>query len=57
MGDTSCEKLPVEMCGAGCTLEEGEEECQIFDDNDVKVMPVLWSPQLQPLRSQCRDGE
>merc|ERR1711976_404282 len=21
------EKLPVEICGAGCTLEEGEEEC------------------------------
>jgi len=27
VGDTSCEKLPVEICGAGCTLEEGEEEC------------------------------
>merc|ERR1712170_307173 len=24
VGDTSCEKLPVEICGAGCTLEEGE---------------------------------
>ena len=27
VGDTSCEKLPVEICGAGCVLEEGEEEC------------------------------
>merc|ERR1712170_36125 len=27
VGDTACEKLPVEICGAGCTLEEGEEEC------------------------------
>merc|ERR1711874_139737 len=27
VGDTSCEKLPVEICGAGCTFEEGEEEC------------------------------
>merc|ERR1711892_119732 len=27
VGDTGCEKLPVEICGAGCTFEEGEEEC------------------------------
>ena len=27
MGDTSCEKLPVEICGAGCVVEEGPEEC------------------------------
>ena len=27
VGDTSCEKLPVEICGAGCVTEEGEEEC------------------------------
>jgi hypothetical protein len=27
VGDTKCEKLPVEICGAGCTTEEGEEEC------------------------------
>ena len=27
VGDTSCEKLPVEICGAGCTFEEGPEEC------------------------------
>merc|ERR1711971_143429 len=27
VGDTGCEKLPVEICGAGCVLEEGEEEC------------------------------
>merc|ERR1719312_1998281 len=27
VGDTACEKLPVEICGAGCTYEEGEEEC------------------------------
>merc|ERR1711963_1286109 len=25
VGDTSCEKLPIEICGAGCTFEEGEE--------------------------------
>ena len=27
VGDTSCEKLPIEICGAGCTYEEGAEEC------------------------------
>ena len=27
VGDTGCERLPVEICGAGCTFEEGEEEC------------------------------
>jgi hypothetical protein len=27
VGDTQCEKLPVEICGAGCVTEEGPEEC------------------------------
>jgi hypothetical protein len=27
VGDTHCEKLPVEICGAGCVTEEGAEEC------------------------------
>merc|ERR1711892_1389525 len=27
VGDTGCEKLPIEICGAGCTYEEGAEEC------------------------------
>merc|ERR1711935_355950 len=27
VGDTSCEKLPVEICGAGCVTIEGTEEC------------------------------
>merc|ERR1719295_1835905 len=27
VGDTGCEKLPVEICGAGCVYEEGGEEC------------------------------
>jgi len=27
VGDTACEKLPIEICGAGCTYEEGEQEC------------------------------
>ena len=27
VGDSQCVKLPVEVCGAGCTYQEGEEEC------------------------------
>jgi len=27
VGDTSCEKLPVEICGRGCETVEGAEEC------------------------------
>ena len=27
VGDTNCQKLPVEICGQGCNVEEGEEEC------------------------------
>jgi len=27
VGDSSCKKLPVEICGAGCVIEEGAEEC------------------------------
>merc|ERR1712241_930481 len=27
VGDTKCEKLPVEICGAGCVVAEGDEEC------------------------------
>merc|ERR1739844_391072 len=27
VGDTNCEKLPVEICGAGCVTVEGTEEC------------------------------
>ena len=27
LADTACEKLPLEICGAGCTYEDGEQEC------------------------------
>merc|ERR1712123_124746 len=27
VGDTKCEKLPIEICGRGCITEEGAEEC------------------------------
>jgi len=27
VGETNCEKVPVEVCGSGCITEEGPEEC------------------------------
>ena len=27
VGDSSCEKMPIEMCGAGCDYGEGAEDC------------------------------
>ena len=27
VGDSQCERLPVEVCGAGCTFQEGPEDC------------------------------
>ena len=27
VADTRCEKLPTELCGAGCSYQEGPEEC------------------------------
>jgi hypothetical protein len=38
VGDTGCEKLPVEICGAGCVFEEGPEECH--DKTLVSVVDV-----------------
>ena len=35
VGDTNCEKLPVELCGAGCKVEEGDEECH---DKEVDTL-------------------
>ena len=27
VGDTTCQKIPVEICGQGCRSEEAEEDC------------------------------
>lgn len=35
VGDTKCEKLPIELCGQGCVVEEGEEECH---DKEVDTL-------------------
>ena len=35
VGDTNSQKLPFEICGQGCIVEEGEEECH---DNQVDTL-------------------
>ena len=40
VGDTKCEKQPVDICGAGCTTEEGPEEC-----HDKTVVSLLDIPE------------
>ena len=27
LAETACTRLPVEICGAGCTYRDGEQEC------------------------------
>ena len=50
--DTSCEKLPVKICGAGCSYVDGAEEC-----HEKVVTSVVNVPQeicdLNP-RKSCR---
>ena len=36
VGDTKCEKQPVEICGQGCISQEGPEECH---DKQVRAVP------------------
>jgi len=39
VGDTRCEKLPIEVCGAGCVTEEGPEECHDKTVNNLVDIP------------------
>jgi len=39
VGDTSCEKLPKTLCGAGCVFEEGLEECHNKEIDTVIDVP------------------
>ena len=67
VGDTGCEKLPVEICGAGCVFEEGDEEChekvitsivdlpeEVCDLNPQKICKYVTKlvPKLSPVH-QC----
>ena len=38
VGDTKCEKLPVDICGAGCVVTEGPEEC--FDKTVLSLIDI-----------------
>ena len=40
VGDTKCEKLPIELCGKGCSFEEGPEEC-----HDKQIVSVVEQPE------------
>jgi len=42
VGDTACEKLPVEVCGAGCEYQEGAQEC-----HDKVIASVVEVPEEQ----------
>lgn len=52
LADTSCEKLPVNVCGAGCSYVDGEEEC-----HDKVITTIINVPEeicdLNPQKS-CR---
>ena len=67
VADTSCEKLPVEICGAGCVFAEGDEEChdkvitsvvdvpeEVCDLNPQKICKFITKlvPRLSP-EHQC----
>ncbi len=40
VGDTRCEKLPIDICGAGCITTEGAEEC-----HDKKITSLVDVPE------------
>ena len=65
VGDTECHKIPRQLCGAGCTHEEGAEEChdkvvtavvdvpgEVCDLNPQKVCRLVTklAPKLSPVR-------
>ena len=52
VGDTSCERLPVEVCGAGCVVEEGPEECHNKQIDSLVEVPEE-SCEVQPQKT-CR---
>ena len=40
VGETACQKLPVQICGAGCEYQEGAEEC-----NEKVITTVVEVPE------------
>ena len=43
IADTSCEKLPVKICGAGCSYVDGDEEC-----HDKVITTIVNVPEAGP---------
>jgi hypothetical protein len=39
VGNTSCEKIPVKICGPGCSTIEGDEECHDKEIDSVISVP------------------
>ena len=39
VGDSRCEKLPILICGKGCTTKKGPEECHSKDIDTVVDVP------------------
>ena len=39
LGDTSCSRQPRELCGAGCRVREGQEECHEKQVDSVTEAP------------------
>ena len=42
LADTSCEKLPVKICGAGCNYVDGDEECHDKVITTIVNVPEVW---------------
>ena len=42
LADTSCEKLPVKICGAGCNYVDGDEECHDKVITTIVNVPEAW---------------
>ena len=54
--DTKCEKIPFDVCGRGCVIKEGEEECF-----DREVASTVQEPEetcdLHPLKTCKENGK
>ena len=40
VGDTTCERLPIEICGAGCVTEEQPEECHDKEVGYIRIESI-----------------
>ena len=40
LGNTTCEQIPVKICGNGCTFEEGEDICHEKTEHSLIDVPM-----------------